>query len=242
MSWTFLHCYTATALLCCVTAVTLDDRSTSYLLYETSRATLRSLALQFRTRVSDSLVVYQDSSSSSSDYILIRLIGGRLDLSLSINIGASNELLNIPTSIPVNDDTWHSIELSINSSAISITIDGKKHTETNRNLSAFSPSSSVFIGGLPSVGSSFSLPSVDSFLQFVGCLRSVQILGISVDPIESAGTKPGCVNACSSSPCKNGGVCSNYYSHFTCECLYTRFGGSLCEQSKWTDRQTDKQR
>lgn len=221
MSWILLHYLTVTALLFCVTALTLHDRSTSYLCYSNS-VTLRSLALQFRTQVSDSLLVYQDSGSASSDYILIQLIGGRLDL--SINIFASNELVNIPTSIQVNDDMWHSLELSINSSAVLIAVDGKKQS---RNLLAFNPNSDVYIGGLPSW---YSLPSIDSLLRFVGCIQTIKILGIEVEPVESAGTKPGCVNACDSSPCTNGGVCSNYYSHFTCDCLYSKSGGSQCEQ------------
>lgn len=231
MSWTFLRFWTLAAFLCSVAChgVTLYDQISSYLLYHTSGATLRSLNLRFRTRASDCLLVYQDSSSMSSEYALVRLVGARLEL----NVNTGTVPLSISPNTAVNDDAWHTIRLSMNTSVASLSLDGIEHTGTSKSLSSLSLTSSVYIGGMPSPShSAYSLPTVSTFPRFIGCLDDILIMGVALKPLESIGTRDGCVDVCGSSPCRNGGVCSNFYSHFTCECLLTGFGGSQCEQSE----------
>jgi hypothetical protein len=38
----------------------------------------------------------------------------------------------------------------------------------------------------------------------------------------------GCAGKCGKNPCKNGGVCTEGYDHFTCDCRWTPFKGPIC--------------
>ena len=41
------------------------------------------------------------------------------------------------------------------------------------------------------------------------------------------------INECDSTPCSNGGICSNSPGSFDCTCDGTGYDGDLCEDGEW---------
>lgn len=71
---------------------------------------------------------------------------------------------------------------------------------------------------------------------FLGCIRSLQLNGVTLDLQERAkitpGVRPGCPGHCSSygSLCQNQGACVERESGFSCDCGRSAFTGSFCHK------------
>lgn len=69
---------------------------------------------------------------------------------------------------------------------------------------------------------------------FLGCLRALNINGITFDLNERAKMTPGMISGCpghcsSESLCHNGGRCLENMNSYTCDCTHTPFTGSNCK-------------
>uniref|UniRef100_A0A8C0JP78 Contactin associated protein family member 4 n=1 Tax=Canis lupus dingo TaxID=286419 RepID=A0A8C0JP78_CANLU len=71
---------------------------------------------------------------------------------------------------------------------------------------------------------------------FLGCIRSLQLNGMSLDLEERAkvtpGVEPGCRGHCSSygKLCQNGGKCREKLSGFSCDCTFSAYTGPFCSK------------
>lgn len=71
---------------------------------------------------------------------------------------------------------------------------------------------------------------------FRGCIRSLQLNGVTLDLEQRAkitpGVQPGCPGHCSSygSLCKNQGRCVERASSFSCDCGSSAFTGAFCDR------------
>ena len=75
---------------------------------------------------------------------------------------------------------------------------------------------------------------------FLGCLRSLQLNGKTLDLEERAkitpGVRPGCPGHCSSygALCQNGGRCVEKYNGFICDCGQSAYTGPFCQKGTET--------
>lgn len=106
--------------------------------------------------------------------------------------------------------------------------------------------SEMYLGGLPENRLDLILPPEvwTAFLNygFVGCVRDLFIDGKSRDvrrlaEVQSvAGVSSFCsretLKQCSSSPCRNGGLCREGWNRFICDCIGTGYLGRLCERGE----------
>lgn len=73
---------------------------------------------------------------------------------------------------------------------------------------------------------------------FRGCIRSLQLNGVTLDLEERAritpGVRAGCPGHCSSygALCQNGGRCVEGSSSFSCDCSLSAFTGTFCERGE----------
>lgn len=73
---------------------------------------------------------------------------------------------------------------------------------------------------------------------FRGCIRSLQLNGVTLDLEKRAritpGVRPGCPGHCSSygALCRNGGRCVEGSSSFSCDCSPSAFAGAFCERGE----------
>nr|XP_020658114.1 neurexin-2 [Pogona vitticeps] len=102
----------------------------------------------------------------------------------------------------------------------------------------------MYLGGLPENRLDLILPPEvwTAFLNYgyVGCVRDLFIDGKSRDvrrlaEVQSvAGVSSFCsretLKQCSSSPCRNGGLCREGWNRFICDCVGTGYLGRLCER------------
>lgn len=71
---------------------------------------------------------------------------------------------------------------------------------------------------------------------FLGCIRSLQLNGVTLDLEGRAkitpGVRPGCPGHCSSygSLCQNQGVCVERENGFSCDCRQSAYTGSFCHK------------
>lgn len=76
---------------------------------------------------------------------------------------------------------------------------------------------------------------------FLGCIRSLQLNGVTLDLEERAkitpGVRPGCPGHCSSygSLCQNQGRCVERASGFSCDCGQSAYTGSFCHEGTFTN-------
>ena len=106
--------------------------------------------------------------------------------------------------------------------------------------------SEMYLGGLPENRLDLILPPEvwTAFLNYgyVGCVRDLFIDGKSRDvrrlaEVQSvAGVSSFCsretLKQCSSSPCRNGGLCREGWNRFICDCVGTGYLGRLCERGE----------
>uniref|UniRef100_A0A7N4PQZ0 Cadherin EGF LAG seven-pass G-type receptor 3 n=2 Tax=Sarcophilus harrisii TaxID=9305 RepID=A0A7N4PQZ0_SARHA len=99
-------------------------------------------------------------------------------------------------------------------------------TSSKKSLDLTGP---LLLGGVPNLPENFPV----SHKEFVGCMRDLFIDSRRVDMaafVANNGTIPGCHAKrafCVSSPCQNGGTCSDGWAGFRCDCP-VGFGGKDC--------------
>lgn len=76
---------------------------------------------------------------------------------------------------------------------------------------------------------------------YVGCLRQLVVNGKTVDLAaqareqDSGSLRPSCHTSpsqCDSQPCLNGGLCSEGWNRFVCDCTRTGFTGPVCAKGR----------
>nr|XP_020472734.1 contactin-associated protein-like 4 [Monopterus albus] len=201
------------------------DKETSYLHFPTFHGELNAdISFLFKTTASSGVFL---ENLGIKDFIRITLSSSS-EVIFSFDVGNGPLEVRVETSVPLNDDRWHSVRAERNVKEASLRIDdfpastqeapaeGHIHLQLNSQL---------FIGGTASRQKGF-----------LGCIRSLQLNGVTLDLEERAkitpGVRPGCPGHCSSygSLCQNQGLCVEKASGFTCDCGQSSYTGAFCHE------------
>ncbi|XP_045905677.1 contactin-associated protein-like 4 isoform X1 [Micropterus dolomieu] len=201
------------------------DKETSYLHFPTFHGELNAdISFLFKTTSSSGVFM---ENLGIKDFIRIELSSSS-EVVFSFDVGNGPLEVRVETSIPLNDNRWHSVQAERNVKEASLRVDefpaatqeapadGHIHLQLNSQL---------FIGGTASRQKGF-----------LGCIRSLQLNGVTLDLEERAkitpGVRPGCPGHCSSysSLCQNQGRCVERTSGFSCDCGQSAYTGSFCHK------------
>ncbi|XP_040896361.1 contactin-associated protein-like 4 [Toxotes jaculatrix] len=201
------------------------DKETSYLHFPTFHGELNAdISFLFKTTSSSGVFL---ENLGIKDFIRIELSSSS-EVIFSFDVGNGPLQVRVETNIPLNDNRWHSVRAERNVKEASLRVDefpaatqeapadGHIHLQLNSQL---------FIGGTASRQKGF-----------LGCIRSLQLNGITLDLEERAkitpGVRPGCPGHCSSygSLCQNQGRCVEKANGFSCDCGQSAYTGAFCHK------------
>uniref|UniRef100_A0A671YSU0 Contactin-associated protein-like 4 n=1 Tax=Sparus aurata TaxID=8175 RepID=A0A671YSU0_SPAAU len=201
------------------------DKETSYLHFPTFHGELNAdISFLFKTPSSSGVFL---ENLGIKDFIRIELSSSS-EVVFSFDVGNGPLEVQVETHVPLNDNRWHSVRAERNVKEASLRVDkfpaatqeapadGHIHLQLNSQL---------FIGGTASRQKGF-----------LGCIRSLQLNGVTLDLEERAkitpGVRPGCPGHCSSygSLCQNQGRCVERASGFSCDCGQSAYTGSFCHE------------
>ncbi|XP_029001997.1 contactin-associated protein-like 4 [Betta splendens] len=201
------------------------DKETSYLHFPTFQGEL-SADISFLFKTTSSSGVFLENLGIK-DFIRIELRTSS-EVVFSLDVGNGPLEVRVEASVPLNDDRWHAVHAERNVKEATLRVDdfpaatqeapadGHIHLQLNSQL---------FIGGTASRQKGF-----------LGCLRSLQLNGATLDLEERAkitpGVRPGCPGHCSSYGrlCQNQGRCVEQAEGFTCDCGLSAYSGAFCHQ------------
>ncbi|XP_029905626.1 contactin-associated protein-like 4 [Myripristis murdjan] len=201
------------------------DKETSYLHFPTFHGELSAdISFLFKTTASSGVFL---ENLGIKDFIRIEL-SSSTEVVFSFDVGNGPLEVRVEAGVPLNDNRWHSVRAERNVKEASLRVDelpaatqeapadGHIHLQLNSQL---------FIGGTASRQKGFQ-----------GCIRSLQLNGITLDLEERAkitpGVRPGCPGHCSSygSLCQNQGRCVERANGFTCDCGLSAYTGAFCHK------------
>ncbi|XP_028283229.1 contactin-associated protein-like 4 [Parambassis ranga] len=199
------------------------DKETSYLHFPTFHGELSAdISFLFKTTASSGVFL---ENLGIRDFIRIELISSTQVL-FSFDVGNGPLEVHVESSAPLNDNRWHRVRAERNVKEATLRLDelpvatqeapadGHFHLQLNSQL---------FIGGTASRQKGFR-----------GCIRSLQLNGVTLDLEERAkitpGVRPGCPGHCGSygSLCKNQGRCVERANGFHCDCSLSAYAGVFC--------------
>uniref|UniRef100_A0A158Q3C5 Neural-cadherin n=1 Tax=Dracunculus medinensis TaxID=318479 RepID=A0A158Q3C5_DRAME len=223
-----------------------------------------NISLHFMTKQPNSLLLYNgpmgsDNSQSQvdyRDYLIIRLVSGRIEAELMFN-GVASNIVQLAGSDMLNDGKWHAVTLMQIGKIIELVIDGLDDSSCRRTvlsmddderLNVIAP---LQVGGLAPLSGGDRYPSaVTSRSQsFSGCLRNLIINGEMYDLgvpdfADEAHSQPGCIMT--EEICGANEIGGGYCVHGECiadsitnipKCLCAPgFGGDRCDhEMKWIE-------
>uniref|UniRef100_A0A2I3REY5 Neurexin-1 n=1 Tax=Pan troglodytes TaxID=9598 RepID=A0A2I3REY5_PANTR len=218
--------------------VTFKTKS-SYVALATLQAyTSMHLFFQFKTTSLDGLILY--NSGDGNDFIVVELVKGYLHYVFDLGNGAN--LIKGSSNKPLNDNQWHNVMISRDTSNLhTVKIDTKITTQITAGARNLDLKSDLYIGGVAKETYK-SLPKlVHAKEGFQGCLASVDLNGRLPDLISDAlfcngQIERGCEGpstTCQEDSCSNQGVCLQQWDGFSCDCSMTSFSGPLCNDRKY---------
>ncbi|XP_058496196.1 contactin-associated protein-like 4 isoform X3 [Solea solea] len=200
------------------------DKETSYLHFPTFHGELSAdISFLFKTTASSGVFL---ENLGIKDFIRIELRSST-QVVFSFDVGNGPLEVRAESNVSLNDNRWHRIRAERNVKEASLRLDelpaaaqeaptdGHFHLQLNSQL---------FIGGTASRQKGFR-----------GCIRSLQLNGVTLDLEERAkitpGVRPGCPGHCSSygSLCQNQGRCVERANGFHCDCGQSAHTGVFCQ-------------
>uniref|UniRef100_A0AAQ4NPK1 Contactin associated protein like 3 n=1 Tax=Gasterosteus aculeatus aculeatus TaxID=481459 RepID=A0AAQ4NPK1_GASAC len=201
------------------------DKETSYLHFPTFHGELSAdIAFLFKTKSSSGVFL---ENLGIKDFIRIELRSAS-EVVFSFDVGNGPLEVRVETSVRLNDNRWHSIRAERNVKEASLRVDGfpaAVHEAPADGHTQLQLNSQLFIGGTASRQKGF-----------LGCIRSLQLNGVTLDLEERAkvtpGVRPGCPGHCSSygSLCQNQGRCVERVIGFSCDCDQSAYTGAFCHE------------
>ncbi|XP_075901730.1 contactin-associated protein-like 4 [Nelusetta ayraudi] len=201
------------------------DKETSYLHFPTFHGELNAeISFLFKTPSSSGVFL---ENLGIKDFIRIELSSSS-EVVFSFDVGNGPLEVRVKTEAPLNDNRWHSVRAERNVKEASLRVDEFPATTQEAPADGhvqLQLNSQLFIGGTASRQKGF-----------LGCIRSLQLNGVTLDLEERAkitpGVRPGCPGHCSSygSLCQNQGVCVERENGFACDCRHSAFTGSFCHK------------
>ncbi|KAL4617566.1 contactin-associated protein-like 5, partial [Arapaima gigas] len=199
------------------------NKETSYLHFPTFHGELSAdISFLFKTGASSGVFL---ENLGIKDFIRIEL-NSPAEVVFSYDVGNGPSVVSVTALAPLNDNQWHHVRAERNVKEASLQVDQlpvrTQKAPTNGHIH-LQLNSQLFVGGTASRQKGF-----------LGCIRSLQLNGVTLDLEERAkitpGVKPGCPGHCSSygSLCQNEGKCVEKYNGFSCDCTFSAFTGPFC--------------
>ncbi|XP_069368064.1 laminin subunit alpha-1 isoform X2 [Paralichthys olivaceus] len=132
-----------------------------------------SVRLSVRSRAASGLIVLL-SDSKHTDFIVVRLMGGRLMMSADLGKGPAS----ITSSVAINDGDWHTVSAEVSRRSVSVSVDGLSPDSVTVKGNQLDVDNTLYLGGLPHTYTSRRI-NVSSSLP--GCIRSVSLNGAMLD-------------------------------------------------------------
>ncbi|CAB1420470.1 unnamed protein product [Pleuronectes platessa] len=201
------------------------DKETSYLHFPTFHGELNAdISFLFKTTSSSGVFL---ENLGIKDFIRIELSSSS-EVVFSFDVGNGPLEVRVETGVPLQDDRWHSVRAERNVKEAWLRVDGFPAATQEAPADGhihLQLNSQLFIGGTASRQKGFR-----------GCIRSLQLNGVTLDLEERAritpGVRPGCPGHCSSygSLCQNQGRCVEKTDGFSCDCRPSAFTGAFCHK------------
>ncbi|XP_034559128.1 contactin-associated protein-like 4 [Notolabrus celidotus] len=197
-----------------------------------------SIGFQFRTWNKAGLLLTFDLVQEGG-VVWMYLSEARLRLQIH---KAGRALLELSAGSALNDGQWHSVELSSRRGRLSITVDKDEGGSAQASPSfPVTAESHVFFGGCPSEDDD-THQCRNPFNVFQGCMRLLTLDSQTVDLIlvqqKQLGVYSnlqidmcGIFDRCSPSRCEHGGLCSQSWTVFHCNCSDSGYSGAICHSS-----------
>ncbi|KAK6315599.1 hypothetical protein J4Q44_G00131230 [Coregonus suidteri] len=202
------------------------NKETSYLHFPTFHGELSAdISFLFKTTTSSGVFL---ENLGIKDFIRVEL-SSPMEVVFSFDVGNGPFEVHVETGgVALNDDRWHRVRAERNVKEASLRVDafpgatqkapadGHIHLQLNSQL---------FVGGTAS-----------RMKGFLGCIRSLQLNGRTLDLEERAkitpGVRPGCPGHCSSyrQLCQNQARCVERYNGFSCDCGLSAYAGPFCQR------------
>uniref|UniRef100_A0A3Q2CWZ0 Contactin associated protein like 3 n=1 Tax=Cyprinodon variegatus TaxID=28743 RepID=A0A3Q2CWZ0_CYPVA len=201
------------------------EEETSYLHFPTFHEELNAdISFLFKTTSSSGLFL---ENLGIKDFIRIEL-SSSTEVIFSFDVGNGPLEVKVRTSLPLNDNRWHSVQVERNVKEASLRVDDFPAAIQEAPSDGFihlQLNSQLFIGGTASRQKGF-----------LGCIRSLQLNGVTLNLEERAritpGVRPGCPGHCSSyaTLCQNQGRCVEKANGFSCDCSQSAHTGVFCHK------------
>ncbi|GAB5582496.1 contactin-associated protein-like 4 isoform X1 [Prionailurus iriomotensis] len=149
-------------------------------------------------------------------------------VTFSFDVGNGPFEISVQSPTHFNDNQWHHVKVERNMKEATIQVDQllpKTQPAPTDGHVLLQLNSQLFVGG-----------TATRQRGFLGCIRSLQLNGMSLDLEERAkvtpGVEPGCRGHCSSygKLCLNGGKCREKLSGFSCDCTFSAYTGPFCSK------------
>ncbi|XP_056149646.1 contactin-associated protein-like 4 [Lampris incognitus] len=201
------------------------DKETSYLHFPTFHGELSAdISFLFKTTASSGVFL---ENLGIKDFIRIEL-SSSTEVLFSFDVGDGPFEVHVEAGAPLNDDRWHRVLAERNVKEAMLHVDNlppsTREAPTDGHIH-LQLNSQLFIGGTASRQKGFR-----------GCIRSLQLNGVTLDLEERAkitpGVRPGCPGHCSSygSLCQNHGRCEEKTTGFSCDCGPSAYTGAFCHR------------
>lgn len=226
--------------------------SESYLALPNWEATRQgSISFKLRTTEANGLLMYNSGAlAAGGDFFAFELLDGHVFLILNLGSGAAR--VKASGNRRLDDGQWHSVSLRRTGRNGRVSVDeSAADFSTPGDSNQLDLAGSLYVGGIgPGVGYEGNQVAVPSDLWtgplglgFVGCLRDLVVNGKAMDIAtyarhqDSGSVRSSCHTLgrqCDSQPCMNGGICSEGWNRFVCDCKETGFLGQTCGKDATT--------
>ncbi|XP_027951391.1 contactin-associated protein-like 4 isoform X1 [Eumetopias jubatus] len=197
----------------------------SYLHFPTFHGELSAdVSFFFKTTASSGVFL---ENLGITDFIRIELRSPAV-VTFSFDVGNGPFEISVQSPTHFNDNQWHHVRVERNMKEASLQVDQllpKTQPAPADGHILLQLNSQLFVGG-----------TATRQRGFLGCIRSLQLNGMSLDLEERAkvtpGVEPGCRGHCSSygKLCQNGGKCREKLSGFSCDCTLSAYTGPFCSR------------
>ncbi|XP_078001036.1 neurexin-3-like [Glandiceps talaboti] len=204
-----------------------------------------SLSYRFRTNEPNGVLMYNNGEKAMPDYFAMELLDGYLNMILDLGSGTIKMKCHRDR---LDDGQWHFVRVERFKREGSVQVDDETMPfRVSGNSDQLDLEGSLFIGGIDDSSTSKMLPremwSGMLGYGFVGCMRDLNMNGKSVDLADIARSTAApdigfyCESRppqCNINPCRNGGICSEGWNRFICDCSSTRYIGETCFEDATT--------
>ncbi|KAK1802439.1 hypothetical protein P4O66_022100, partial [Electrophorus voltai] len=197
----------------------------SYLHFPTLQAELSvDVSFYFKTTAPSGVFL---ENLGARDFIRVELSTPSA-VTFTFEVGGGPAVLSVKSHVPLNDKQWHHVRAERNVKEASLQVDQLplRFLEAPPDGPArLQLNSQLFVGGTASRQRGF-----------LGCLRALNINGMTLDLEERAkmtpGVSAGCPGHCNGQAqlCHNRGRCIERSSGYVCDCTHSAYGGPHCQK------------